>query len=315
MKSSLYLLLFVIAFAACDNPKNEIIEEAQANVENIESEPIEAASEAVTKVYKNVPDKENFELNENFHVMALSGLRMRATPELKGKTILTIPYDAAVEQVDNGDYGILEVEEIKDFVVKGNWMKVRYEGKEGYVFNGYLTQFPMPNGSDYLKKEGYVFDGFLTKFPLPEVLINGDYDYKKYESSFDYYFRTKVGSASEKYNIEKYRDCEPVSENDCICGYTQDFGSIVFSKSSCSESSMDELIKIKNISLTEAYFIIKAMDLNNVTSTDPNYQASEDVNYYKEEDSIYFEAEGAGCYSTLKGVSEDEIEIEISCGC
>ena len=289
MKNLSYLLLFVIAFIACDNVEKEA-EQAAATVEKIVQTATETNEAKIEYPFR--PEKETFELNEEFHVMALSGLRMRATPELKGKTILTIPYDGIVEQVDKADYGILEVEEMKGFKVKGNWMKVRHEGKEGYVF-----------------------DGFLTQFPLPEILENNEYDYYKYSSSFDFYFRTKIGNMSERYDSERYEDCEITDESDCVCAYTQDFGTITYSETGCSETGMEYNIKIKDISFTEAYFIIKAMDLNRVNGADSNEEFFETTTYDAMEKTINIGVDGAGCYTTIKEASNNTIEIETYCGC
>lgn len=297
MKKLSYLLLFVIVFFACENVDENINKNAQnameTAAEQIEKTSKEAPATAEEEVvYKFKAEKGEFELNDNFHVMASSGLRMRVTPELKGETILTIPYDGVAERVDENDYGVLEVEEIKGFKVKGNWIKVRYDGKEGYVF-----------------------DGFLTKFPLPEAITYSEYDYRKYKSSFDYYFRTKVGGTSGIYDIEKYGDCESELENDCLCAYTQDFGPIKYSTTNCSETGGDYKMEIETLSLTEAYFIIKALNLNNINSDDGNQELFETITYDKTSKQINFEADGAGCYTGIKKDANGVIKIDIYCGC
>jgi hypothetical protein len=294
MKNSIYLLLFVIAFIACDNG-NEYAQEAEAEMVAEEMvKVINEKSETVTEkiVYEFEVEKEQFELNEDFHVMATSGLRMRATPELKGKTILTIPYDGLVERVDNNDYGTLEIEEIKDFKINGNWIKVRYDGKEGYVF-----------------------DGFLTKFPLPKIVTYMDYDNRKYDSPFSYYLRTKVGGVSEKYDTEKYQGCESKLESDCICAYSQDFGPISYIVEYCSEKGGGYELKTEGLSLAEVYFIIKALDLNNLQLSNEHFEDSESITYDKTAKEIYFEADGAGCYTTIKKGSDNTISLDIYCGC
>jgi hypothetical protein len=290
MKNSLYLLLFVMTFIACDNSDKYIQEAATEQIVEKVTEKSETAIEET--VYDFVAEKGDFELNENFHVMAMSGLRMRATPELKGKTILTIPYDGIVERVDNDDYGVLEIEEIKGFKIEGNWIKVRHDGKDGYVF-----------------------DGFLTKFPLPKIVTYNDFDNRKYDSSFDYYFRTEIGGTSGRYDIEKYEDCESEVESDCACGYSQDFGPINYYTTNCSEGGGNYEIEIEGLSLTEAYFIIKALDLNSILLTNDDYQPSEIITYDTTPQQINIEADGAGCYTTITVSANNVIKLDIYCGC
>lgn len=292
MKNSIYLLLFVITFIACDNGNTQTQEAVPA--EQI-VEIIKEKSETITEkiVYEFEVEKEDFELTEDFHIMALNGLRMRATPELKGETVLTIPYNAAVKRIDNVDYGNLKIEEIKDFKIKGNWIKIKYD-----------------------EQIGYVFDGFLTKFPLPNNDKDGVLDYEKYKSSFEYYLRTKIGAASEIYDIRKYSGCEVAKDFDCICYFKQDFGkAVVFSSETCNETGVDYLMIINDISLAEAYFIIKVMDLNGANSTDNKNEQFETVTYDNTEKTINIEVDEAGCYTTIKKVANNKIEIQIYCGC
>jgi hypothetical protein len=160
--------------------------------------------------------------SSTYHVMATSGLKMRATPN--GKKLLTIPYNGEVEKINDGkSYGDLIVTELKDFKIKGEWVKVRYDGQEGFVFSGFLTQFPIPNGNDYLK----------------DVL--------------------KV--SKEKYDVKNYNNCDPKTSKECECGWSKSYydNQVHHTYSYCSEEMVEDYITFENINFAEVYFIYKAM--------------------------------------------------------
>jgi len=172
------------------------------------------------KTIKKTPTSDS----DFYNVMATSGLKMRETP--KGKKILTIPYNAQVEKINDGkNYGTLTVSELKDFKVTGNWIKVKYDGKEGFVFDGYLTKFPLPDGSNY--------------------------------------FNDVLKISKEKHNIKKYEHgCETTENKDCECGHDINYynGKVTYRFSYCSEEATEEYFIYKGISMVEAYLITKKLN-------------------------------------------------------
>ena len=90
--------------------------------------------------------------SDSLYVWALSGLNMRATPDLKGKKIMTIPFGKKVK-VEHFYGKELTIQVIKPYVngktnydgfkMKGFWSKVSYQNKSGYVFSGYLSALPL----------------------------------------------------------------------------------------------------------------------------------------------------------------------------
>ena len=74
------------------------------------------------------------------YVAAPSGLRLRETPDPKGKIVVTAPYSSQVS--------LLKTADDKTFTIegkKGRFVYVQYEGKKGYVFNGFLQEeYPQP---------------------------------------------------------------------------------------------------------------------------------------------------------------------------
>ncbi len=76
---------------------------------------------------------------DTLHVLAVSGLNLRATPEPAGKVIATVPY--------GGRVSVLEVTAREHLAenIKGRWIRARAGGKEGYVFDGFLSRLPAPD--------------------------------------------------------------------------------------------------------------------------------------------------------------------------
>ncbi len=76
------------------------------------------------------------------YVYATSGLNLRTTPETNGQIIKIIPYGDKVEIVEHTD----KQQQIE--WIEGIWVKVKHEGNEGYLFNGFLSTLPLPSAID-----------------------------------------------------------------------------------------------------------------------------------------------------------------------
>ena len=88
-------------------------------------------------------------------VTAFSGLKMRLAPNMESRTIKIIPFAEKV-LVEERDSTSQMVEWLE-----GSWVKVKYEGREGYVFDAFLTSLPIPF-NDYELSAG---DGDIS-YPL-----------------------------------------------------------------------------------------------------------------------------------------------------
>lgn len=233
-------------------------------------------------------DKQTF--SEKYSVMAVSGLKMRATPN--GKQLLTIPYNGKVEKIEAKGYGDLNVEELKDFFIKGEWVKIKYNGKEGFVFSGYLTSFPIPE------------------------MVGEDIDYTEYDSEFMHYLQKKFEALGEKYDYlyEDNSDYKDPNSDPYKCGYSQVYSNNILYKKDGCEKGGKEYLKIKGITMIEAYFILRALDVNHTVEY-PNNKNGLTRTYNKVENIIYIEAAEAGCYPTIKQLPDNTIEIDMWCGC
>jgi hypothetical protein len=73
-------------------------------------------------------------INEPRWINAQTGLRMRESPDLNAKVIVTIPYGNEVKLSEE------QGEEIEISGTAGKWSKIKWMEKEGWVFGGFLSK-------------------------------------------------------------------------------------------------------------------------------------------------------------------------------
>jgi uncharacterized protein YgiM (DUF1202 family) len=93
---------------------------------------------------------------EYTYIAALSGMNMRASPDQKGEIILLVPYGKQVEVLGKTDK-YLEIEGIV-----GEWYKIKFNEKEGYVFSGFLLNFQPPTSLNSTGFENYLSNNFKS---------------------------------------------------------------------------------------------------------------------------------------------------------
>jgi hypothetical protein len=85
------------------------------------------------------------------YVSAKSGLRMRDSPQLSGKKLSTIPYNAPVSVLEKLDGMVYLADTF------GEWTKVNYKGEVGWVFGGYLSDvMPATNTASAVLSQDFV---------------------------------------------------------------------------------------------------------------------------------------------------------------
>jgi len=101
---------------------------------------------------------------EQLNVWAIKGLALKQQPAMSAKTILTIAYGQPVNVIDAKFFGTATMPVKNNSLIKtlkGNWIKVSYKGKQGYVFDAYLLKIPpflidqfgvSESEEDYLKR-------------------------------------------------------------------------------------------------------------------------------------------------------------------
>lgn len=91
---------------------------------------------------------EQYKPGDRLNAWLIDGVKIYARPNQKSKAIATIPYGqqvtvvAGAGQADSQTMQIATMATPKPYVVKGYWVKLRSAGKEGYVFDGYLSKMP-----------------------------------------------------------------------------------------------------------------------------------------------------------------------------
>lgn len=114
-----------------------------------------------------------YKKNDTLNVLSPNGIIMNDGSIGAFQKLVDIPYAGKVVVTDNflrtKSYS---VQEFEDFMIKGHWVKVKYEGKEGYVFDGYLSKLKAPdlnrlgdtiiNGHPYSEMEKYLEENFKS---------------------------------------------------------------------------------------------------------------------------------------------------------
>ncbi|MFN4079390.1 MAG: SH3 domain-containing protein [Saprospiraceae bacterium] len=131
MKKTLIFLLAAGLFGACkqDNKIASPASDAKSDVAAPASKPSEAHTLKVGGV---------------LYVHAPSGLVLRKTPSKDGEKIMNLPMNGepltVLELPDPANRYVAE--RMGSFEVSGGWVKVRTnDGKEGYLFEGYLSRY------------------------------------------------------------------------------------------------------------------------------------------------------------------------------
>lgn len=166
-----------------------------------------------------------YQAGDTLYVGASSGLNLRDAVGLEANKLGTVPYGAAVVMLQAPRDGTtFEVEELPGFTISGLWIKVRYQGQEGYVFDGYLTRLPMPpQGGN--RQDAY-FGDILPKTQVKDVV---------------------------------HRYCLP-PESDQPCHLTQYFaGPIIRSEYHYSEAAVQGTLWLPATTPVEAYLLMRAL--------------------------------------------------------
>lgn len=96
--------------------------------------------------------KEQVQLTgETLFIVAKSGLRLRAEPNVEAEVITLVPYGGGVQVVKNDKDPVPMSSE----GLKGHWKKVQYDGKTGYAFDGFMISRPAPRNGESFKEYIY----------------------------------------------------------------------------------------------------------------------------------------------------------------
>jgi hypothetical protein len=105
---------------------------------------------------------QNYTTGQALNVLASSGMNLRDAP--KGTVLQKIPYGARVKALHAKSNANAETVE----GIKGNWVKVEYNGATGFLFDGFLSALPVPelNGANLLAYTQRAFDKLSSQLPI-----------------------------------------------------------------------------------------------------------------------------------------------------
>ena len=233
---------------------------------------------------------------DTFNIMASHGIYLRDSANLTSKKLAKLPYATKLIFLNQDIVSEeLTIQETRYFEIKGRMQKVKVISLIDSLNN----------------LEGYVFDGYLTKFPVPDL----NYEIKREANDeFVYadlnYLRTNFTS-EKKQKVKKFNLFE---NKKTFCAWEQRFDKgIRYEYSTCTESGQDIEMQFTNLTLREAYFFSLVL-----------YYPREIMNqeYYilifdKEKNQITIEPkeEGAGCFYKITQ-DKNNILIKYECwGC
>lgn len=160
----------------------------------------------------------NYGLGQPLNVLAPSGMNLRDAP--RGNVLQLIPYGAQIKTLQAKSY--MHSERVEG--IKGNWVKVNYQGKTGFLFDGFLSSLPAPelNGGNFHE---YTLKNLR---PVSDLLEINNVPYHIGASIIATQL-FEIGSDTVIYHLDGY--CEGAME----------------------------ILSIPNISLEEAYLVARAM--------------------------------------------------------
>lgn len=96
---------------------------------------------------------------EYLNVLAVNGLNMRSRPDADARIVTRVAFGKRVEVAERTKV------ELQLGWIRDNWFRVRYRGREGFIFGGYLSGLPAPEAAT-----GNVSSGRQAT-TLPELLL------------------------------------------------------------------------------------------------------------------------------------------------
>lgn len=120
-----------------------------------------------------------------FYNYAFSGMNLRSKAQVNSRVITRIPYGAKLEFLDST--GVSD----KLGWVEGEWVKVRFRGRDGYVFGGYLLALKTPDKENSTAALSRALESFALALKEPGVT-----SIETVEGDVTHYYTKLTGSAT-----------------------------------------------------------------------------------------------------------------------
>jgi len=153
-----------------------------------------------------------YQKGDSLYVWAKNGLKLRDKPNLKSNITAIIPYGQSIianenrNEITSNPLSITEVKateseskNIPEFKIRGRWLNVNYQGKIGYVFDGYLSKLPT-----YIKNENHhnYFDRiFNTSHLIKDTISLDKFETKKFYNNGAYTIENIDYCCGSRYSI------------------------------------------------------------------------------------------------------------------
>lgn len=181
---------------------------------------------------------DRYSKGDELFVHAPSGLKLRTTPD--GDAVVTVPYGGKLKVLENK---IINPWKMVDGL-HGCWAKVDFDGKTGFIFDGYLSFLPTPK-AHHAQLLDYCRDAFTEVTPL---LISSFSDCADDTEGLNVY--------ENHIQVFKYKD-----------------KTIVYSNNSAYEWG-EECITVTGISNEEAYLIATYIYRDQIKTADTYFKAN-----------------------------------------
>ena len=163
-----------------------------------------------------------YSIGDTLSIFTKSGLNLRKLPNKESEIITKINFGNKLQIAE------LTINNETIEGRNGNWIKVKYEDKEGYLFSGYLTKLQVNkiDISKFVCYEHYGFLSWIESIIKEEELINSrerrfgynNIDYKSGETiTWEFYSKgtvvtTNFGYENYLYTVETFE----ITLNDCL---------------------------------------------------------------------------------------------------
>ena len=234
--------------------------------------------------------------------MASRGMFLRDSANLTCNKLAKLPYATKLVFLNQDTISEkLTIQETEHFEIKGRMQKVKVISLIDSLNN----------------LEGYVFDGYLTKFPIPELNYQAKGD--NYVPADLYYFESSFG-VSEKIIKKCPLDSFSIAfgeeiQEPCQQTFEKKFGNVVKYESKCEESGSSDSFTFQGLTLREAYFIFYVLYFSKASQETTENEAGtyyygyqgDVIIYEKDKKQIRIEPKegGAGGYYEIKQKEND----------
>jgi len=154
----------------------------------------------------SIYSQRNYAIGQKVYCWAVNGLNLREAPSKNSTKILKVPYLSYVSVIDTikGDVFVdtLNKDQNYPLIIHGNWLKVSFEDKVGFVFDGYLSRLKPQMCNEYFSN--ILFKSVDTILYFDTVVYKSCYELYKSKNGSFYKHIYEDGCWSHHYFFSKF---------------------------------------------------------------------------------------------------------------